>query len=233
MTYAGPMGDILDGVDQMIRASHSRRHRSGIVVAKNPDGKTLQVKILGWGASPVQCGTVRNLWGSARVGDRVDVSTRLTPTAVGFYENRGPANTLQRVGEDFTEASTDSVDDWVTLLDVQDIVIPAENAFEVWWTTSAEAVNSASENMMQVRVLLNDTPGSALNVGLPGQSSAERAFASPYVPAAGFRMLGGQIGTFILAYPVEDITRVRLEGRTNDDAEEDDVLHAYGLSIFA
>lgn len=173
--------------------------------------------------------------GAVRVGTRVIVDWSLGSPLVGLPPaDATPANQMQRVAEDFTEAVTDSHTDWVTLLDTgETLLIPATSAFEVWWTSYCEQVGSASSNQMNIRIVLNNIVGTSLTVGLPGQASAERAFVSPYSIPAGFRMVGGQIGSFIYDADVGEVTRVRLQGRTNDTAQENDLLHAYGLVVFA
>lgn len=216
--------------DRLIRYHYRLREGRGRVLAKNPDGRTLQVDVFGKGAT--SCATERGVWGAVRVGDRVKVDTRTVPTVTGTYERFGPANQMQRVAEDFTEAVTDSDDTYVTLLDTgETLFIPPDSPFEVWWTSSAEVNGSSSTNQVNLRVVLNDIAGYPLTAGQPGQSSGERAFFTSYIPVAGFRVVGGQIGSFVYAAPVENITRVRLQGKTNapDGLAR---LHAYGLAVF-
>lgn len=218
--------------DRLIRYHNRLREGRGLVLAKNPDGRTLQVDVFGKGVT--DCATERGVWGAVRVGDRVKVDTRTVPTVTGTYE-RLAANSLQRIGEDIAGGATTSATAWVPLCDVQDLHI-GPDAFAIFTFGADIEVNAPQgSGQKQIYLMFNDEDVLGIDLGAGAGGYFAAFIIGPLPPWGSLRSVEGLNATWssvATSTDVQTITRIRIEGRTQDEQNGQDVLRAGSLIVY-
>ncbi len=219
--------------------SHPRQANYLAVVASK-SGTTVTVRRYG---DPATAGTQgpypceAGVSGFVQVGDPVIVDRSTGQPIVKMpVEQSHRANMMQRVGADATVGETSSHTDWVTLQDVSGLAIPATAAMEIFFTAQGQGVGTPGTADRELRLVLNAEAGIALSFASSSLLTVgERVFVSPL--ATGFatplRYVAGQVGAWTYGSLEGEISRVRLQGKTGDTEQENDILRAQGLAVFA
>lgn len=224
-----------DSVDHMIRSRMRRERAQGILTAKNPDGKTVEAILFARGSSPVTCNTERGVWGALRVGDRITARTNFsTPIVTGTFEGSG-WNGFQRIGEDIDGGTTTSVDDWVTLCDINDVHV-SRDAFALF-TFGADIVVNAPQGtgQKQVRIVFNSSVVLTVDLGAGAGGFFAAFIIGPMPPWGSLRSVEGLNATWssvATSTAVETITRLRIQGRTQDEQNGLDELTVGSVIIY-
>jgi len=231
--------------DRLIRHHFRMREGRGRVLAKNPDGRTLQVDVFGKGVT--DCATERGVWGAVRVGDRVKVDTRTVPTVTGTYERFESANMMQIVGEDTRPITITSHTSWEEINRVEDLAIPGPGFVIIHWHCHAQLVAPNGPGEMEVRFKINDElpqfgPTNGVFVVGPTSPATERTVSFPLwlgsYTTSGMKYQERMLATFIQAtvfgvVDVEVVNSISVEGRTMDTENGTDYLQGQHLRVFA
>jgi hypothetical protein len=174
--------------------------------------------------------------GVLQVGDLVQMTNvRSGSPLVGLPVERSTRSALSIVGEDLGPAQTTSHTTWVTLLEVDGLAIPSSTPCWIEFAGEVVTVGGAGSSDKQFRIVYNEdeaintldvTATSALFI-FPMYLTGFLNFSSD-TPRRALFDLGtpGAISTF-----VGDITRIRIQARTNDTAEGNDIVIASDLVV--
>lgn len=223
-------------VDEQIRRDRQRRSFPATVVAKESDGISVMVQRLGFTTPEGPYPTEGDAWGALRVGSRCRIRADGPVPIVGKpVQLDNAANSLQRIGEDVAGGATTSATDWVTLCDVQDLHI-GPDAFAIFTFGADIEVNAPQgTGQKQISLMFNDEDVLGIDLGAGAGGYFAAFIIGPLPPWGSLRSVEGLNATWssvATSTDVQTITRIRIEGRTQDEQNGQDVLRAGSLIVY-
>ncbi|MCK9487665.1 MAG: hypothetical protein M0R73_13400 [Dehalococcoidia bacterium] len=174
--------------------------------------------------------------GNVKPGDIVYVDWSAGQPIVQMPIERGQRSVPNLLASDPTTAQTTSPTDWVPMLDSGPLEIPDLMPFRIEWHAEIEVVGAEGAAQKQHRLVFNEATVININLGPePGEiwlpwmvSNFPTGLAFPARTA----LLLTTSGPAIASIP-GTITRIRVEARTQDTAEGNDIVRASTLVVSA
>lgn len=203
--------------------------KSGTTVTVRRDGDPATAATLG----PYACEA--GVSGLVLAGDLVLVDRSSVTPLVRMPVEASERLALNIVGSDTSLGTTTSVSTYVTLLDVQGLAIPADKGLSLQYHIETAVVGTAGGSLKGLLLLFNDAPN--VDILLSGSDTGGTTHFSPWIVSAyaDFPDNPGRVAELLNAggqiVDVGEINRIRIQGKTNDGVDGNDIIRATNLEV--